>query len=163
MIPLTPLLLITGAHALMRHALVLPRLRPDLPCSLEFVQAVGTTSHLSLVGGCSSWPIVEVSTVSALAVLAQRSGWERERACSGDLLLLPARWGTTEDEVAIVLHVLERSRGHDDRICQCALVVARRESADRMRLVEEVRWIDSRAGEVPLRWYAYFDDVERAA
>ena len=89
MIPHTPMLLVSAVHALARLAPRMRRQRPDLPCSLEFVQAVGWTTHVDPMLGASSWPLAHVTSLAMLEAVAWRRDQLRARARVGDILIFP--------------------------------------------------------------------------
>jgi len=178
--PHTPVLLTTTALALAQHARVLPRRHPEMPCSLEFVHLVGITSHLTLETGCSSWPVAAATSLAALRAMADAQHWRRTRPMAGDLLLAappsaagdgspsadagaPGAGDEMAEEVSIVVGLLDRGLTVAGTVRRCALVVARPLGAERMALVEEVRWVDARCRALAIRWSAGADEVERAA
>lgn len=170
MIPHTPLLLVTAAQALARQAQRVVRERPDIPCSLEFIQTLGVTSHLDLRVGLSSWPMVQQESFDALRWIAKCRRWERQRLEAGDLVLMrneASEAGTTNEqppeEVGVVLATLDGDLETTGAIRLCAIVVARPDRRGGMQVMECHRWCDTRERDVGIRWFATFDDIERAA
>ncbi|MBK8058151.1 MAG: hypothetical protein IPK33_09780 [Gemmatimonadetes bacterium] len=171
MIPHTPLLLVTAAQALARQAHRLVRERPDVPCSLEFMHTLGFTAHLDLRVGLSSWPVERLGSFDALREMARCRRWERERLAAGDLVLMrndPERASASgsdapREEVGVVLQVLRGEPETTGTIRLCAVVVARPDDEGGMQVMECHRWCDTRERDLGIRWYATFDDIERAA
>lgn len=166
MIPLTPILLVTAAHALARHAPRLARLQAPMPCSLEFVLQAGATAHFDLRVGRTSWPVGRVTTLGELRALARRRGWERARIEVGDLVVfreLDDAGVTMAEEVGIVMDVDDPLLSTDGTIRRCAIAWARAEGEGAMRIEEGVRWCSTRNGDLAIRWSAGWDELERAA
>lgn len=171
MIPHTPLLLVSVTHALARHGLQLRREHPELPCSLEFVSSVGGTSHLDLGVGVSNWPVTHLATFDDLRRMSVRRRWGRLGVEAGDLLLMrndPMQAITTEpvppiEEVGVVLEVYDRNRASIEGVRRCLVAIAREHEGGGMQVDTCLRLSDTRGRDLAIRWYATFDDIERAA
>jgi hypothetical protein len=163
MIPPTPLLLVAAAHALSRQTVELPRRWGDAPCSLEFVWELGKTTHFDLLRGQSSWPVPRVRSVLALRSAAEARGWCRQRAEAGDLLLFRDEENDQRWTVGVVMVVLDRRLSQDGRVRWCALAWAREAEGNAMRVETGMRWVNTEASEIAIRWSATPDELERAA
>lgn len=166
MIPHTPLLLVGAAHAIARHASHMRREHPRLPCSLEFVQAIGATTHEDLHVGRSSWPLAHVTSVPMLREVALRRGQVRQRAEVGDLLVFRDQRRAVADEpyeVGIVLEIVDQPLETTGTIRHCLLATARAEGETMIAVVTVDYWCDTRGRDLAIRWYATADDIERAA
>lgn len=171
MIPHTPLLLVSSAHALARHAVRMRREHPEMPCSLEFVSAIGVTSHLDLEIGLSTWPILRLTTLDDLRRVSARRRWNRVQVRAGDLLLMrnlpevdpAATDASPQEEVGVVLEVFDRMGEVAQGVSECLVAVAREHADGGMQVDTCLRWCDTRERDVAIRWYATTDDVECAA
>lgn len=183
MIPHTPLLLVGAAHAMARHAAHMRRERPELPCSLEFVQALGATTHVDPVSGASSWPLSQITSIAMLERVARHRDLVRARARAGDLILFPAAepvdaadgdavgdsggetaHETEEWQLGIILTVVDAHLETTGSIRRCVVATARAAARTEAMEVELLlRWCDTRWRDTLIRWYATPCDLECAA
>ena len=171
MIPHTPLLLVSSAHALARHAVRIRREHPEIPCSLEFVSSVGITSHLDLEVGLSTWPILRLASFDDLRLMSARRRWNRLQVQAGDLLLMrnapvadPASAPfCPREEVGVILEVFNQPMERAPGVSECLIAVAREHADGGMQVDTCLRWCETRERDVAIRWYATLDDIERAA
>ncbi|MCC6930550.1 MAG: hypothetical protein IT359_16300 [Gemmatimonadaceae bacterium] len=171
MIPHTPLLLVGAAYTLARHAVRLHREYPELPCSLEFVWSVGSTSHLDLEIGISTWPILPLATFDDLRSMSARRLWNRLQVRAGDIMLmrnapvaeLSSAAACPREEVGVVLEVYDRMHETTEGVSECLIAIAREHEDGGMQVETCLRWCDTRERDVAIRWYATTDDIECAA
>lgn len=163
MIPPTPLLLVQAAHTLARHAPRLVRQHPALPCSLDFVLAIGDTVQRDVGSSRTSWPVTPVQSVDELRQQAMRRGWMRASVVSGDLLLFRDWSADGTPSVGVVLAVLDYGLTVGSGFQHCWLAVARAEGTHGMRVHMERHWCSAASGDQGIRWFAPHGDVERAA
>jgi len=163
MIPPTPLLLATTAHALSRYARRLPRRNVLMQCSLEFVYEVGYISHFDVRVGRSTWPVPPTPTVPQLLEHARGQRWMRPHVQEGDLILFRDHASPGELTAAIVLHVTVRGWEHDPALRRCRLLWARDLGDGTMQIVHDLRWCNTGERDVAIRWCAAPDELESAA